>query len=328
MTIKDYMQWSSEIHDLIEDELRLICRPGAKIIDIVLHIENRIDDLTDEYVISKALPENINRGKAFPVGININNIAAHWSPLNESNTDVNTNYIIQQTDVVTIDYGIHFDGYILDAAFSLAYDEMHRNLLQCGLESCQTTANLVKAGLPIYTLSKNIIKVAKKYNYSLIRDLCGHQITQYKIHNGIVIPNCDMNLKKSLSVGTIFTIEPFISTGQGNIKYTTDASHYMFNYHAFNYNKLLELGQIPEFLQLYKTLAFNSRHILESENGEINLQILNDLVKQQMYQAYPPILETNSNAYVCQFETTLYIESTNNVINYKKHKSIDHYLLI
>lgn len=326
--VKDYMQWASEIHDLIEDELRVICRPSAKVIEIVQHIENRIDDLTDEYVISKNLPNNINRGKAFPVGININDVAAHWSPLNESDTDIKTNYIIQQTDVVTIDYGIHFNGYILDAAFSFAYDEKHKNLLQCGLEACQSTANLVKNGQQIYTLSKNIMKVAKKYNFSLIKDLCGHQITQYKIHNGIVVPNCDMNLKKSLSVGTIFTIEPFVSTGQGNIAYTNDISHYMFNYHAFDYDKLLRLKQIPDFLQQYTTLAFNRRHILESENGEVNLAILDDLVKQKIYQAYPPILETNSNAYVCQFETTLYIESANSIINYKKHKSIDNYLLI
>lgn len=327
-TIKDYMQWSAEIHDLIEDELRIICRPNAKIIDIVLYIENRIDKLTDEYIISKKLPENIDRGKAFPVGININNVAAHWSPLNDSYTDNKKNYIIQRTDVVTIDYGIHFEGYILDAAFSFAYDEIHRNLLQCGLEACQTTANLVKAQQDIYTLSKNIMKVAKKYNYALIRDLCGHQITQYKIHDGIVVPNCDMNLKKSLDIGTIFTIEPFISTGKGNIAYTTDISHYMFNYHAFNYDKLIDLGKIPEFLLLYRTLAFNRRHISESENGKMNLEILDDLVKQKIYQAYPPILETNTEAYVCQFETTLYIESASNIINYKKHKSIENYLLI
>jgi methionyl aminopeptidase len=200
--------------------------------------------------------------------------------------------------------------------------------LQCGLEACQSTANLVKAQQQIYTLSKNIIKVAKKYNYALIRDLCGHQITQYKIHDGIVVPNCDMNLKKSLNVGTIFTIEPFISTCQGNITYTNDVSHYMFNYHAFDYDKLLNLGKIPDFLLSYKTLAFNRRHISESENGEMNLQILDDLVKQKIYQAYPPILETNTNAYVCQFETTLYIESAINIINYKKHKSIENYLLI
>ena len=317
--IKDYMQWSSEIHNIIEDELRIICQPGAKVIDIVLHIENRIDELTTQYVLDNGLNDDFSRGKAFPVGININNIAAHWSPLTESDC----NRIIEQLDVVTIDYGIHFNGYILDAAFSFAYDEKHRNLLECGLRACQDTASIVKSGISIYTLSKNIMKIAKQYKFGLIRDLCGHQIGQYKIHDGFVIPNCDMNLKKTVTTGSLFTIEPFISNKKGTIKYTTDISHYMFNYHAFNYDKLVGLGKIPYFLIKYGTLAFNRRHIDSSF-----YPILDKLVTEQIYQAYPPIIETDTNAYVCQFETTLYVESDTNVINYKQHNDINSYLLI
>jgi methionyl aminopeptidase len=331
-TIKDYMQWSSEIHDLIEEELREICRPGISLINIVMHIENRIDELTSSYAIVKKLAHDLPKGKAFPVGINVNNVAAHWSPLIESDTDTETNvktngganYIIQITDVVTIDYGIHFDGYILDAAFTFAYDEMHRKLLECGLEACKSTVNLIKPNQQIYILSKNIVKVAKKYNYTLIKDLCGHQITQYKIHNGIIIPNCNMNLKKSLRSEMIFTIEPFISTSNGNIKYGDDITHYMFNYHVFDYDKLLFQGKIPDFLVEYKTLAFNRRHILDLTK----LPILDDLVKQQIYLPYAPIIEIDTNAYVCQFETTVYIDSSHNVISYKNHKDIDDYLLI
>jgi len=323
-TIKDYMQWSSEIHNMIEDELRTICIPGAKLIDIVKYIEQRIDQLTEQY-LNNYIPTNvdnkynyISHGKAFPVGINLNEIAAHWSPL--TNDDQK---IIKKTDVVTIDYGIHFDGYILDAAFSFAYDEQHRKLLECGLQSCQETAKMVKVGQPIYMLSCNIMKIAKKYNYSLIRDLCGHQIEQYKIHNGFVIPNCDMNLKKNLSIGSIFTIEPFISTGKGAIYYTDEISHYMFNYHTLNYEQMEKNDQIPNFLKSYKTLAFNRRHILESDYSE-----LDNLIKKGIYIAYPPIVEQNKSAYVCQFETTIYIESQNNIINYKQHGDISKYLLI
>ena len=105
--------------------------------------------------------------------------------------------------------------------------------------------------------------------------------------------------------------------------YTSDISHYMFNYHSFDYDKLLKLNKIPDFLKQYNTLAFNRRHI---ENH--NYLELDNLIKQNIYQGYPPILESDVNAYVCQFETTLYVESPNNVINYKIHKNIDHYLLL
>ena len=303
-TIKNYMQSSSEIHDKIEDELRTICLPGIKVINVVKYIEERIDQLSKEYVEKNNLL-NISYGKAFPVGINLNNVAAHWSPLSD-----NDQTMIGSNDVVTIDYGIHFDGYILDAAFTFAYDIKHKNLLECGLSACQDTAKMVKAGVQIYSLSRNIMKIAKKYNYSLITDLCGHQIAQYKIHNGFVVPNCDLNLKKSLSVGSIFTIEPFISTGSGKISYTDDISHYMFNYHNFDYETMCKKNLIPDFLQSYKTLAFNRRHISESDYNN-----LDNLVNSGFYQPYPPIVEQDKTAYVTQFETTLYIESVSSVIN-------------
>jgi len=315
--IKKYMQWSSEIHNQIEDELRLICLPGAKIIDIVKYIELRIDQLTKKYLDDNSIDYSLPHGKAFPVGINLNYVAAHWSPLTD-----NDQTIISKSDVVTIDYGIHFDGYILDAAFSFAYDEKHRQLLECGLVACQETAKLAKVGEQIYTLSSNIIKTVKKYNYSLIYDLCGHQIGQYKIHNGFVVPNCDINLNKKISVGDLFTIEPFISTSDGNIEYTNDISHYMFNYHKLDYNKMYKNKQIPDFLVMYNTLAFNRRHIIES-----NYKILDDLVNKKIYQAYPPIVEKDKTSYVCQFETTLYVESDINIINYKQHSDVSKYLL-
>ena len=102
-----------------------------------------------------------------------------------------------------------------------------------------------------------------------------------------------MNLNKTISIGSIFTIEPFISTGTGKIFNTTDISHYMFNYHRINYDFMDQHKQIPDFLKSYKTLAFNRRHIRES-----NYDILDNLVKKGLYQSYPPIVESDLNAYV------------------------------
>ena len=120
----DYLQFGSEIHNIIEDELRKVCRPNAKLIDIVYLIEEQINFLTNKYAESYNL-KNIQYGSAFPVGINLNNIAAHWSPTNDCPI------IINKTDLITIDYGIHFDGHIIDSAFTFAYDKKHEKGGQC-----------------------------------------------------------------------------------------------------------------------------------------------------------------------------------------------------
>ena len=318
--IEDYMTWSSIIHDKIEDEMRIICQPKTKLLDVVLHIETLINDLTKKTVNDYNLDESIQYGSAFPVGINLNNIAAHYSPKNTSDQ------IIAKSDVVTLDYGIHFDGYILDAAYTFAYDRKHLKLLECGLNACQDTASKAKANLPIYTLSSNIINIIKKNGFNSISDLCGHQIKQYKIHSGFAVPNINYDTKIRLRIGDVFTIEPFVTTGNGvskEIKETKQISHYMFNYQSNDYDRLNKLNMIPNFLKPYYTLAFNSREFDKTEQKQ-----LDKLLKKNIYNSYPPILDQNENTYVCQFETTLYIKSSDEVINYKKHQSLDKYLLV
>ncbi len=324
--VADYLQFGSEIHDHIEDKIKTVCTIGAKLIDVVKHIEDLIVEKTTSYLADYGLEENIESGIAFPVGININNVAAHWSP------KADCEQIISRSDVVTLDYGIHFDGYIIDAAFTLAYDRKHINLLKCGLDACQTTANMVKSRTKIYDLSKNILDVVKSANaqtnkksktkYNLIYDLCGHQIQQYKIHMGKLIPNVGIDLKQQLSVGDIFTIEPFITTGSGLTIRTDEISHYMFNYHQKSYDDFNTNRLLPDFLKKYRTLAFNSRDMRLEQISQ-----LNEFVRNGLYNAYPPIIDPNPDALTCQFETTLYIKSETEVINYKKHKDINQYVL-
>jgi methionine aminopeptidase type II len=321
--VEDYLTWSSNIHNQIEDQIRIICQPGAKILDVVSHIETLIDEYSKKYALDYNLNQNISYGSAFPVGINLNNIAAHYTPKKICDQ------IITKSDVVTLDYGIHFDGYILDAAYTFAYDRKHLKLLECGLNACQDTASKVKANLPIYSLSSNIINIIKQNGFNSISDLCGHQIKQYKIHSGFAVPNINYDTKIKLRVGDIFTIEPFVTTGNGiskeikEINKTKQISHYMFNYHLNDYDKLNKQNKIPEFLRPYSTLAFNSREFDKTKQKQ-----LDKLVKNKLYNQYPPILDINDDAYVCQFETTIYIKSFDEVINYKKHKSLDKYLLV
>jgi methionyl aminopeptidase len=288
---------------------------------VVRYIEDQIDILTKEAIIINNFSQDIEYGIAFPVGINLNNIAAHWSPLFDECCEY-----IKTSDVVTLDYGIHFDGYIIDAAMTFAYDNKYRDLLECGIRSTQTTVDIVyeqmmKTGrVNIYDLSTNIINHIKSSGFESMWDLCGHQITRYKIHDGIVVPNINLNLKQKIIPGQIFTIEPFVSTGTGKSKHRpNEISHVMFNYakHKFDINK------IPDFLKPYKTLAFNIRNFTKEQKT-----LLNKLIKKQIYLPYAPILDEVDTSIVCQYETTIYIKSRTEIFNYKKHKPVDYYIIL
>ena len=54
------------------------------------------------------LPNQVNKGKGFPVGVSVNNCAAHFTCHNDCNK------ILKRDDLISIDYGVHYDGYIID----------------------------------------------------------------------------------------------------------------------------------------------------------------------------------------------------------------------
>jgi len=313
--VDNYLTWGSEIHDLIENDLRTVCLPNTKIIDVVKFIEMKINDYCVQYLKDHNI--NIECGSAFPVGININNVAAHWTPLENDMTR------IMHDDVVKLDYGIHFDGYILDSAFTFAYNKKYINLIECNINACQKAAIMAKYNVPIFDISTCISDEIQKYGFNTIKDICGHQIKPYKIHAGFPIPNFKLDLKIKFNKGDIFAIEPFVTNGNGiTFKNMNDVSHYMFNYLKYDFNKISKKKILTETIKKYKTLAFNYRHIVDTES----INLLKILTSKNIYEKYPPITE-NMQSQISQFETTVYIKSETETINYKKHQSVEKYIL-
>lgn len=77
-------------------------------IDIVKNIESTL-----AYIIDK---EGLERGQAFPTGCSLNNVAAHYTPNYGDET------VLTTKDVCKIDFGVHVKGYLIDSAFTVAFD--------------------------------------------------------------------------------------------------------------------------------------------------------------------------------------------------------------
>jgi methionyl aminopeptidase len=85
-------------------------------IDIVEELEKRSRLLTEA--------QGFKQGIAFPTGCSLNHCAAHWTP-NPGDTTV-----LQKEDVVKIDFGIHFNGRIIDSAFTMCFEDQYKPLLE------------------------------------------------------------------------------------------------------------------------------------------------------------------------------------------------------
>ena len=300
----------SEIHNDIEKLILSIIRPGLSINELCLFIEEQIDARTSNL-------EYVSKGIAFPVGININNCAAHYSIIHTNDSRV---FLVD--DVVKIDYGIHIDGYILDAAFTVAFKEEYRQLLEASRKACMDSAKLFTNNKPLIDITKNIQSCIPS-KFGVIRDLCGHQIKPYMIHGGKVVPNVIIPYDMKALEGEIYTVEPFVSTSKNPQTYedTNDNSHYMYNYftNIFKYDSPV-FKMLPE-LSKYSTLAFNIRWLPKFEKSYID-----KLVNKKVYNVYPPIYEKNKDAKIAQFETTLLVTNGEPIL-FKEYNSVDDYII-
>ena len=67
--------------------------------------------------------DGLHAGQAFPTGVSINHIAAHFTP------NPGDKQVLEYDDVCSIDFGTQIDGHIIDCAFTVAFNEKYDNLL-------------------------------------------------------------------------------------------------------------------------------------------------------------------------------------------------------
>jgi methionyl aminopeptidase len=140
--------------------------------------------------------------------ISINDEAAHGIPGSR---------VIQPGDLVNIDVSAELDGYFADTGASMQvppHTPDKQRLLTATQEALQAAINAVRAGQPINVIGRAVEAVARKYGYSIIRELGGHGVGK-KLHEAPhSVPHHFVrraNLK--LKDGQVLTLEPFLTTG-------------------------------------------------------------------------------------------------------------------
>ena len=93
-------QNAAEIHKKVRSDLNSFVKPGVKLIDICNLIEDKVKLYSSKY------GNQVNNSIAFPTGISINNVAAHWTP------SLNDTRILKETDICKIDFGVHLNGWL------------------------------------------------------------------------------------------------------------------------------------------------------------------------------------------------------------------------
>lgn len=295
----------AEVHREVRRFARQNIKPGMTTTEIV----NMIEDGTRALVEANGMQSGIG----FPTGVSLNDCAAHYTPNAGDKT------VLQQSDVLKVDFGVQVNGHIVDSAFTLTWDPTYDALLEAvrdatntGIKTAGIDVRLGDIGAAVQEAMESYeVEIrGKTYPVKSIRNLCGHDIVPYQIHGGKSVPIVKSRDQTRMEEGEVFAIETFGSTGRGYVDAAGECSHFA---------KRAGAGYVPLRLprarallatinEHFGTLPFCPRYL--DRLGETKYTMaLNNLVQHGIVNDYPPLVDTKGS-YTAQFEHTILLRPT------------------
>lgn len=133
--------------------------------------------------------------------------------------------VIQDGDVVKIDVGVHYDGWVGDNALTVPVGNVAKetlHLLAATEESLHIAANFARDGWMLGDLCHSVENHVTKYGYSVVREFVGHGVGR-KLHEEPQVPNYGKKGERPrLKAGMTLAIEPMINMGTGKTRILAD----------------------------------------------------------------------------------------------------------
>ncbi|KAJ2502534.1 Methionine aminopeptidase 2 [Coemansia sp. RSA 1972] len=295
---------AAEVHRQVRRHAQRVIKPGMDLTTIADMIENGTRTLVEA--------NGFESGIGFPTGLSINHCAAHYTP------NAGDHVVIQNDDVLKVDFGVHVNGHIIDSAFTMSWNDRYAPLLNAVKDATNTGIREAGIDVRLCDVGAAIQEVMESYEIELngktipikpIRNLCGHNIGPYKIHSGKSVPIVANGDQTRMEEGELFAIETFGSTGNGYVHEEGVCSHYAKNDGAYTNPRIPSAKKLLQTItKNFGTLPFCRRYI--DRLGESHYYLgLKTLVDSDIVMAYPPLCDVEGS-YTAQFEHTLLLRPT------------------
>jgi methionyl aminopeptidase len=153
--LHDYRK-AAEVHRQVRAHIQSIAKSGVSMSTLAHEIDDAVRALVGHSGLEKG--DGLRAGIAFPTGLCLNNIGAHWTP-NEGGKEV----YLGQDDVLSVDFGVHVNGRIVDSAFTIAHNSKYDPLLEAVRAATNTGLRLAGPDARISHLSSAMQEVMESY---------------------------------------------------------------------------------------------------------------------------------------------------------------------
>jgi methionyl aminopeptidase len=179
-----------------------------------------LDQLACQYIQNQGGECAFKGYRGYPAGlcISVNQEVVHGIPRSDRR--------LKDGDLVGIDVGVSWQGFIADAARSYLIgnspDPRAVKLLAVTRQALELGIEQARPGSRVSNISRAIQDTAEQAGYSVVRELCGHGVGS-KLHQEPEIPNfCRPGSSPLLKPGMSLAIEPMINAGGAQVRFLSD----------------------------------------------------------------------------------------------------------
>jgi len=196
-------------------QLREHVRPGVT----TAELDRIAEELTRQRSAVPAFKGYEVNGRVFPknVCISINEEIVHGIPSQKR--------VLQEGDIVGIDFGVRYQGLYGDAAITVAVgqtDPKSQRLMQATHEALWAGIEQVRVGHRLGDVSAAIQECAERDGFSVVREFVGHGIGK-RLHEEPQVPNFgarDRGVR--LREGMVLALEPMVNAGGADVTIKED----------------------------------------------------------------------------------------------------------
>jgi methionyl aminopeptidase len=269
-----------------------LIKPGAKLVDVSEAVDNKILELGGK--------------PAFPAQISCDHIAAHYCA--DPDDD-----IVFDKQVACLDVGVHINGAIGDCACTVDLSGKNGKLVEAAEKALENAIKIVKPGVTLGEIGKVIQETISSYGFAPVKNLSGHALSLFNIHDKPTIPNFDTGDQTTLEKGMVIAIEPFATTGAGMI-YETDRANIFAVVNPKPVRSMITRQVFREIAE-YEGLPFTTRWLVKKfPLPKVNFA-LRELIKLDIIKQFPPLPEKEKGL-VAQAEKTLIVDEPVEVLTH------------
>ena len=205
-----------------ESEIEAI-RHGGRILRQALDLVNRhcvpgvrtqeLDQMAEQYIRDQGGKPSFKGYRGFPgsLCISVNEEVVHGIPGRRK---------VRQGDLVSVDCGVTWEGFVADSATTIAVGEVEpelQKLMDVTREALFLGIDQARPGRFIRDISKAVQDHVERHGFTVVRDLVGHGVG-YSVHEEPQVPNFAGPRKgPKILPGLVIAIEPMVNVGTSDV---------------------------------------------------------------------------------------------------------------